>query len=367
MTVKFLDLRAAYLELQDALDAAYSRVMDSGWYILGQEVESFEQAWASYCGVKYCIGVASGLDALYLSLKAIGVGPGDEVLVPSNTYIATWLAVSHTGATPVPVEPDVSTYNMDPGLIEKKITHRTKVILPVHLYGQPADMDPIMDIASNYGLMVLEDAAQAHGARYKGRPCGGLGHAAAWSFYPTKNLGAFGDAGAVTTNDSVLAQKLSLLRNYGSQRKYENELKGHNSRLDSLQAAFLRVKLGKLEEWNVRRRKWARCYQEGLSDIPGLVVPKIPEWADPCWHLFVIRHVMRDELQATLSTWGIQTLIHYPIPPHLSNAYAHDRFETQLPIAEMLASSVLSLPISPHLTEDDVRKVISCIREIQKR
>ncbi len=366
MTVKFLDLKAAYLELKSALDDAYSRVMCSGWYILGHEVEDFEHKWASYCGVEYCVGVASGLDALFLALKAMDIGPGDEVLVPSNTYIATWLAVSHTGATPVPIEPDISTYNINPGLIRKKITSRTRVILPVHLYGQPADMDPIMEIADSYGLMVLEDAAQAHGAQYKGRKCGSLGHAAAWSFYPTKNLGAFGDGGAVTTNDPKLAQKIRLLRNYGSLRKYENDIAGYNSRLDPLQAAFLSVKLDSLDEWNNRRKRWAHHYLDKLHGLPGLVLPCVPEWAEPCWHLFVVRHEERNRLQKMLSERGIQTIVHYPIPPHLSNAYSQTHSQHRLPLAEKLAASVVSLPIGPHMTEAEFEEVVSAIRDFAR-
>ncbi len=265
MNVPFLDLKTPYYEIKEELDAAWHRVMASGWYVLGQEVESFEHEFAAYCEAKHCVGVGNGLDALYLILRAMEIGPGDEVIVPSNTYIATWLAVSMTGATPVPVEPDEVSYNIDPALIEAAITTRTKAILPVHLYGLPADLEPILKIASRHGLRVLEDAAQAHGARYKGKRIGAHGDAVAWSFYPGKNLGAFGDGGAVTTNDRHLAEKLRALRNYGSRVKYVNEVKGVNSRLDPLQAAVLRVKLKYLDEWNERRKRVASLYLERLA------------------------------------------------------------------------------------------------------
>ena len=277
--VPFLDLRATYLELKDELDAAYARFMNSGWYILGEEVEAFENEYAQYCGVQHCIGVSNGLDALWLMLEAYGVGPGDEVIVPSNTYIATWLAVSRVGATPIPVEPDPLTCNLDPARIEAAISPRTAAILPVHLYGQSADMDPIQAIADRHGLLVLEDGAQAQGARYKGRRVGSLGNAAGISFYPGKNLGAFGDAGAVTTNDAAIADKLRSLRNYGSKRKYYNEVKGYNCRLDGLQAAFLRVKLAKLDEWNDRRRVLASTYIAGLKSVLDLQLPSAPAWS----------------------------------------------------------------------------------------
>ena len=350
MKVPFLDLASPYDELKTELDEAYSRFMRSAWYILGPEVEAFEQEFAEYCGVKHCIGVGNGLEALHLSLRAYDVGEGDEVIVPSNTYIATWLAISYAGAIPIPVEPDPRTYNIDPSRIEAAITPRTKAIIPVHLYGQPADMGPIMEIATRRGLKVLEDNAQAQGALYKGRRTGSLGHAAATSFYPGKNLGAFGDAGAVTTDDSALAERIRTLRNYGSKKKYYNEFKGFNSRLDGLQAAFLRVKLRKLDEWNSRRRSAAALYSEQLRSEPELVVPFVPNWAEPVWHLFVVRHPKRDALQEQLLAAEVGTLIHYPVPPHLSGAYADRRLaKDSFPIAESLAETVLSLPIGPHL------------------
>lgn len=363
MKIPFNDFTSPYQELQAELDEAYARFMQSGWYVLGKEVEAFEQEYAAYCGAKYCVGVANCLDAMHLVLRAWGIGPGDEVIVPSNTYIATWLAISHAGATPVPVEPDCRTHNLDPSLISAAITPRTKAVMPVHLYGQPADMDPIMQIARERGLKVLEDAAQAQGARYKGRVAGALGDAAGHSFYPTKNLGAFGDGGAVTTDDAELADRVRTLRNYGSRKRYYNEIIGYNSRLDEIQAAFLRVKLRHLDEWNGRRKNLAASYLDGLKPESGL--PFVPEWADPVWHLFVICHLQRDSLQQQLADAGIATLIHYPVPPHLSGAYAELKpaggGDWKLPIAEQLASTVLSLPIGPHLTPDQIQAVVAAV------
>lgn len=351
MKVPFLDIEASYRELKDEFDAAYHRVMDSGWVLLGQETDALEREFADYCEAKHCIAVGNGLDALQLVLRAWGIGPGDEVIVPAHTFIATWLAVSNVGATPVPVEPDERTYNIDVDRIEAAITPRTKAIIPVHLYGQPADMDPIMALAAPHGLKVLEDNAQAQGARYKGRRTGGLGHAAATSFYPGKNLGAFGDAGAVTTNDDGLADRVRMLRNYGSKVKYQHELAGVNSRIDELQAAFLRVKLAHLDEWNARRKNVADLYLSQLPSVsPQLVVPFVPEWADPVWHLFVVRHPQRDALQQHLTAEGIQTLIHYPVPAHRSGAYEYLGIPAgSLPICEQLSDDVLSVPISPQL------------------
>jgi dTDP-4-amino-4,6-dideoxygalactose transaminase len=349
MIVPFLDLKAPYQELKDEIDSAYQRVMESGYFILGPELASFEAEFAAACEAKYCVGVANGLDALHLILRALDIGSGDEVIVPTNTYIATWLAVSYAGATPVPVEPDVATYNLDPSRLEAAITSRTKAIIAVHLYGQPADMDAINQIAARHGIKVIEDAAQAHGARYKGSPAGGLGDVAAFSFYPGKNLGALGDAGAVVTNDAQIADKLGLLRNYGSRLKYQHESMGFNSRLDELQAAFLRVKLAKLDEWNQRRKNLANQYLQELSGIPNLILPSAPQNTDPAWHLFVIRHPFRDDLQRHLADAGIGTLIHYPRPPHLQAAYNNLGFESgSFPLAEKLSSELLSLPMGPH-------------------
>jgi len=361
MKVPFLDLHAAYLELKPEIDAAIARVLDSGWYILGPEVEAFEAEYAAYCEAEHAIGVANGLDALNLALLAMGVGPGDEVIVPSNTYIATWLAVSQCGATPVPIEPDIHTYNIDPSLIEAAITPRTKVILPVHLYGQPADMDPILAIARKHGLRVLEDAAQAHGARYKGKRIGGHGDAVAWSFYPGKNLGALGDGGAVTTNDPKIADSIRVLRNYGSRVKYVNEVKGFNSRLDPIQAAVLRVKLRYLDEWNTRRREIARRYLEVFA-ASSLVLPMVPNWAEPVWHLFVVQHPERDEMVKRLNEAGVGTLIHYPIPPHLQQAYTSTGYKIgDFPITEAISRKALSLPIGPQLSVTNADSVIDAI------
>ncbi|HEY5975462.1 MAG TPA: DegT/DnrJ/EryC1/StrS family aminotransferase [Geobacteraceae bacterium] len=352
-SIPFLDLKATYTELQDELDAAYRRVMESGWYLLGAELQAFEAEFAAYCGAQHCIGVANGLEALHLVLQAWGIGPGDEVIVPSNTYIATWLAISHCGARPVPVEPVATTANLDPARLEAAITPRTRAILPVHLYGQPADMDPINEIARRHGLKVLEDAAQAHGAGYRGKRAGQLGDAAGFSFYPGKNLGAFGDGGAVTTDDADLAARVRLLRNYGSRVKYVNEAAGYNSRLDELQAAFLRVKLRHLDGWNARRAAIAAWYLAELPKLaPDLVLPVVNPAASPCWHLFVVRSAEREALQARLVAGGVQTLIHYPIPPHLQQAYAGAGFgEGSFPLAEQLAREVVSLPMGPHLDQ----------------
>lgn len=363
MDVPFLDLRAAYLELKTDIDMAVARVLDSGWYLLGEELAAFECEYAAYVGARYCIGVGNGLEALHLALHAMGIGPGDEVLVPSNTYIATWLAVSQTGAIPVPVEPDERTYNIDPQRIEEVITTRTRAILPVHLYGQPAEMLPILSCAEKYGLKVLADGAQAHGAGYRGESVGALGDATAWSFYPGKNLGAFGDAGAVTTNDEVLANKIRILHNYGSRVKYVNEVRGFNSRLDEVQAAILRVKLRHLDRWNERRAAIAAAYRDSLVDT-GLILPAVPEWAKPVWHLFVIRSAARDALQRELAARGIGTMIHYPIPPHQQPAYAELGFnEGSLPIAEVIHREVLSLPMWPQLNHDQINHIITACTE----
>lgn len=361
--IQFLDLGAAYNELKEEMDAAYKRVLSSGWYILGQEVEAFEEEFAKYIGVKYCIGVGNGLEAIQLILRAYGIGRGDEVIVPANTYIATWLAVSHEGARVVPVEPDERTYNIDPKRIEEVITSRTRAIIPVHLYGQPANMDAINAIARFHGIKVIEDAAQAHGACYYGRKAGSLGDAAAWSFYPTKNLGAIGDAGAVTTNDPVLAERIRVLRNYGSKVKYYNLEKGLNSRLDELQAALLRVKLHYLDSWNARRAKIASMYLEGLSET-NLVLPFVPKEFESCWHLFVIRSNKRDELQNYLRQNGVITMIHYPVPPHLQEAYRDLNIaKGTYPITEAIHREVLSLPIGPHMPEETAETVISIIKK----
>lgn len=360
--IPFLDMKSPYLELQAELDSAWTRVMRSGWYILGEEVAAFEEEFARYVGAAHCVGVGNGLEALHLILRAYDIGPGDEVIVPANTYIATWLAVSYAGATPVPVEPLERTYNLDPERIEAALTPRTRAILVVHLYGQTAAMDEINAIARKHGLKVIEDAAQAHGARYKGRMAGNLGDAAGWSFYPGKNLGALGDGGAVTTNDPALAERIRVLRNYGSKVKYYNLEKGFNSRLDELQAALLRAKLPHLDAWNARRARIAGFYLRELREA-GLILPHVPEEMTPCWHLFVVRAPRREALQAHLKAQGIGTMIHYPVPPHLQAAYRELGLPPgSFPISEAIHREVLSLPIGPHLSLEDAARVVEAVR-----
>jgi dTDP-4-amino-4,6-dideoxygalactose transaminase len=357
-TVPFLDVGAAFHELRDELLEAQRRVMESGWYILGEEVAAFEAEYAAYCEAQHCVGVGNGLDALTLALRALGIGAGDEVIVPSNTYIATWLAVSAVGATPVPVEPDPRTHNIDPSRIAAALTGATRALLPVHLYGQPADLAPILRLARARGLAVIEDAAQAHGAQYQGKRIGAHGDVVCWSFYPAKNLGAFGDGGAITTDRGDLADRVRVLRNYGSSKKYVNEVRGVNSRLDELQAASLRVKLRHLDEWNGRRRAIAARYLAAFAGNGHLTVPTILDDAEPVWHLFVVRSDTREVLQSRLTALGVQTLVHYPVPPHRQAAYHADTASADLPIAELLAAQVLSLPMGPHLGEEQVTQVI---------
>ena len=361
MKVPFLDLEASYRELQVDIEEAVLRSLRSGWYIGGADVESFENAYAAFTQSQHCVGLANGLEALHLALKALDVQPGDEVIVPSNTFIATWLAVSECGAVPVPVEPDALTCNIDPSRIEAAITQRTKVIIPVHLYGQPADISAVLAVARQHGLRVLEDAAQAQGARYKGQPIGAHGDLVAWSFYPGKNLGAVGDAGAITTNDAALADKVRVLRNYGSRQRYVNEVQGYNSRLDPVQAAVLQVKLAHLAEWNGRRAKVAARYTHAFS-ATGLVLPTVPDWADPVWHLYCVRHPQRDRLRQLLADRGVETLVHYPIPPHLQAAYAGLVYERgAFPLAESMADSMISLPIGPAMSGEQVTHVIHAV------
>lgn len=358
VTVPFLDLKPAYLELKAELDAAYERVMHSGAYILGDEVAMFEDEFATSCGVRHCVGTACGLDALTLILRAAGVGEGDEVIVPSNSYIATWLAVSGTGASCVPVEPIAATCNLDPARIEAAVTERTRAVIAVHLYGQPADMDAINEVGRRCGILVIEDAAQAHGARYRGRKAGSLGHAAAFSFYPSKNLGAYGDGGAVTTDDAELAEQIRALRNYGSRRKHYNQRKGVNSRLDELQAALLRVKLRRLAEWNRRRAAIAAAYLRGIRNS-RLVLPLVPEWADPNWHLFVLRTCTRDRDALALAQAGVEAQVHYPVAPHEQEAYReYASLRSRCAIAEAIHREALSLPIGPHMTPAQVDAVV---------
>jgi dTDP-4-amino-4,6-dideoxygalactose transaminase len=365
--VSFLDLARAYDELQSELDDAVMRVVRSGWYVLGEEVSAFEREFAEYVGTRHCIGVANGLDALSLSLTAMGVGAGDEVIVPSNTFIATWLAVSQVGAVPVPVEPDLETYNLDPQQIEGAITTRTKAICPVHLYGQPADMEPILAVASDHGIMVLEDAAQAQGARYDNRRVGAFGDAAAWSFYPGKNLGGFGDGGAVTTDDDDLASRLRQLGNYGSSRKYVHDVRGTNSRLDEIQAAVLRVKLRHLEEWNARRQAVAAAYLDGLREVSA-VLPRTHQRATSAWHLFVVRVADRRSVLERLEASGVHAGVHYPTPPHLQGAYVDQGWKLgDFPVSELIHDEVISLPIGPHLDTDQVETVIRAFSRAVER
>lgn len=362
MTIPFLDVKHGYEELRDDLDRAAARVMRSGLYIMGPEVESFESAFAAYCGAPHCIGVGNGLDALHLVLRALHIGPGDEVIVPANTFIATWLAVSLVGARPVPVEPDERTHAVSPQAVDDAVTRRTRAVIPVHLYGRPADMDALQEIGRRRGLHVIEDAAQAHGARWRGRPAGSLGHAAAFSFYPAKNLGAFGDGGAIVTADDDLASQLRRLRNYGSAKKYHHDVQGVNSRLDPLQAALLAVKLTHLDHWNSRRCQIAKVYLDRLRDVPGVVLPPADDHAETSWHLFVIRHPQRDALAARLQVAGIETMVHYPVPPHLAPAYRDLGYLTgSFPVTEVLAKTVLSLPIGPHLHADAADQVVESV------
>ena len=364
MKVPFLDLKRDYQALDRELDEACRRVLAAGWYVLGPEVEALEQEFAAYCGVRHCVGVGNGLDALGLILRACGVGPGDEVIVPAHTFIATWLAVSATGATPVGVDVDAQTCNLDPGATAAAVTPRTAAVIPVHLYGRPADMGALRQVAARHGLKLIEDAAQAHGARCQGRRVGALGDAAAFSFYPVKNLGACGDGGAVTTDDGELAERVRLLRNYGSRRKYDHECRGTNSRLDELQAALLRVKLRHLDAWNARRAALVEVYQAGLGGASDLALPSAPPEAEPVWHLYVVRHPRREELRRHLERVGVTTMVHYPVPPHRSPAYRLQGGPVRrFPVAERLAGEVLSLPLSPHHTDGEVSYTAQAVRQ----
>ena len=366
VTVPFLDVRAATEELEAPVLEAIERVVRGGWYVLGEETAAFERGFAAFTGAKHAVGVGNGLDAIALALQALGIGPGDEVIVPTNTYIATWLAVARIGARPVGVEPIVGQWNLDPARVEDAITPRTRALVPVHLFGQPADLAELLAVARKHELVVVEDAAQAHGARYNGRRIGAHGDAVAWSFYPGKNLGAFGDGGAVTTDDPDVAARVRSLGNYGSSQKYVHDLLGTNSRLDEIQSAVLRVKLQHLDSWNARRRTIAERYAQELADIPGLRLPGVAPSREHVWHLYVVDHASRDELQKHLATKGIRTLVHYPIPPHLSGAFAPLRLtEGKFPIAERAARTHLSLPIGPHLSQQDVTRVIDACRSFR--
>ena len=362
--VPFLDLGLAFAELSDRIEAAVQRVLSSGRYVLGPEVTAFEQEFADFVGARHCVSVGSGLDALGLVVEACGVSPGDEVVVPAHTFVATWLAASRVGAVPVPVDVDPRGYTLDPDLLEAAVTPKTRMVVPVHIYGRPTEMDAIAGVAARCGLFLLEDAAQAHGARYRGARVGSLGGAAAWSFYPGKNLGAFGDGGAVTTDDAELAERVRLLRDYGAPEKYRHELAGTNSRLDELQAAVLRVKLEHLDEWNDRRRWVAARYLEGLEGT-GLVLPEVEPDADHVWHLFVVRTPRREELRLSLADAGVETGIHYPRAPHRQPVFADLRIEPEVvPVTEALQHEILSLPIGPHLSDDQVDYVVDRVRTV---
>lgn len=360
--IKIIDFKRELKDISGEIQAAIGRVLNSGWFILGEEVKKLEEEFAVYLGVKYCVGVGSGLDALHLILRALNIGKGDQVIVPANTYIATLLAISYAGAKPILVEPEERTYNINVELIENAITDRTKAIMPVHLYGLSSDMDLINEIASHHGLFVIEDAAQAHGAEYKGRKCGSLGTAAGFSFYPTKNLGALGDGGAVLTNDEEIADKIMLLRNYGSRKKYYNEIRGFNSRLDEIQAAILRVKLRYVDEWNRKRRKNAKAYLESIN-TGNIILPFEPKGYKHVYHQFVIRSADRDRLQRSLRESGIGTLIHYPMPPHLSQAYNDLNLKKgDFPVTEKISNQILSLPVHPFLNEDEVLHILEAVK-----
>jgi len=362
MKVKFIDLPAQHQEIAVDLKDAYDRVMSSGWFIQGPELVAFETEFASYCGSKFCVGVGNGLDALHLILRAMDIGEDDEVIVPGNTFIATWLAVTHAGASIIPVDPEPSSFNINPKLIKSAITARTKAIIPVHLYGQPAAMDEINEIAREHGIKVIEDAAQAHGAKYRGNIAGSLGDAGGFSFYPGKNLGALGDGGAITTSDSELLDKLKILRNYGSPRKYQHDVQGYNSRLDELQAAFLRVKLKNMGRWNQRRTEIANTYISKLSNTP-LILPETLAGVEPVWHLFVVRSKKRNQFQKFLANYNIETIIHYPQSPHQQTAYKGLKLKPGiLPISETLQEEIISLPLHPQMTDDQVEYVILTCR-----
>ena len=364
MRIEFLPVAEALKAIRGELDDAFDRVVSGGWLILGPEVDAFEREFAAYCGVDHCVGVANGLDALAIALKAHGVRPGDEVIVPGHTFIASWLAVAQIGAVPVGVDVEPNSFNLDPGGIEAALSPRTAAIMPVHLYGNPAAMDEINQVAARHGLFVLEDAAQAHGACYRSRRAGSLGHAAGFSFYPTKNLGALGDGGAIVTNDSGLAERARQYRNYGSSAKYVHDIAGANSRLDELQAAFLRVRLRRLDEENARRRAIAAAYRERLAGVGDLTLPQADGDCEHVYHLFVVRTAHRDALAAGIDARGIGTMVHYPRPPHLQPAFADAARRAALPVSEALAGEVLSLPMWPAMTERHVDRIAAAVRQV---
>lgn len=367
MKIPFLSFENMNRQIKAECINTFENFFDKAWYVLGDEVNSFEQQYAQFNHVQHCIGVSNGLDALYLALKALGIGQGDEVIVPSNTYIATVLAVSYIGAKPVLVEPSIDTYNIDPQEIEKVISPKTKAIIPVHLYGQCCEMKAIMVLAHQYGLYVIEDNAQSQGSTFNGQLAGSFGHANGTSFYPGKNLGALGDAGAVTTNDAALANQIRILRNYGSEKKYFNEVIGHNMRLDEIQAAFLSVKLKYLSQWTRHRQEIAAWYNEGLAGIEGITLPFVHPAATHVYHLYVIRSRKRDALQEHLHQNGIGTLIHYPVPPHLQKAYQQLNFtKGSFPLAEEIADTCLSLPLWPGMTQREVAYIADKVKEFSQ-
>ncbi|HWT91341.1 MAG TPA: DegT/DnrJ/EryC1/StrS family aminotransferase [Solirubrobacterales bacterium] len=361
MDIPYLDLRALSLELGEELEGAVARAVGSGWYLLGPELEGFEREFAAYCGTRHCVGVANGTSAIELALRAAGVGPGDEVIVPAYTWIATWLAVSRTGARPVGVDVEEATYNLDPRLVEAAISERTAAIVPVHLRGEPADMDAIGALAAAADLLVVEDAAQAHGARYRGRRVGGIGRAGAFSFYPTKNLGGIGDGGAVTTDDDELAERVRRLRNFGMRDRSEIEEAGVNSRLGEVAAAALRLMLPRLDAWNRARAALAQVYLDAFRGHSSISVPVTPGWADPAWHLFVIGHPDRDACARSLAAQGVGTLVHYPLLPHQTGPYRERWRAGSFPVAERLASRALSLPLYPQLDPAACERVAAAV------
>ena len=361
--IKFLDLKELNKRYNQALSSSFNNFIESGWYVLGEQLKKFEDEYSFFSKTNYTIGVANGLDALVMSLKSLKICPGDEVIVPSNTYIATWLSISYCGAKPIPVEPNIETYNLDPKLIESKISKRTKAVMVVNLYGQSAELLEIKNICDKNNLYLIEDNAQSQGALCNGKLTGSFGIVNATSFYPGKNLGALGDAGAITTDDENINNYLRILRNYGSEKKYYNIIKGHNSRLDELQASILRIKLRDLKNQNTERQKIANLYNDGLNNIGDIVLPKIAEGCSSVFHLFVIRTKNRDKLINYLFDNKIETLIHYPIPPHLQNAYKDENYKKgDFPISELIADTALSLPVGPHLSEDDIGYICNKIK-----
>lgn len=364
MKIPFLNFEPMHSSIREEMQQVFQEVYDSNWYILGEKLEQFEKEYAEFSETKYSVGVSNGLDALILSLQALEIGPGHEVIVPSNTYIASVIAITEVGATPVFVEPRIETYNINPDLIEENISKKTKAIMPVHLYGQACEMNKIMAIAKEHNLFIVEDNAQAHGSSFDGKLTGSFGHANGVSFYPGKNLGALGDAGAVTTNDENIAHQIKVLRNYGSEKKYHNERIGLNRRMDELQAAFLSVKLKHINEWTIERKKIAETYNEFLQST-DLILPEVAKQSDHVYHLYLVRTEQRDQLQNHLNNNGIGTLIHYPIPPHLQKAYKYLGYKKgDFPIAEKLAATSLSLPIWPGMKKEQMQHIAQLINQI---